>query len=174
MTGLLVEGKVISYNDCAAQMFLFVTFVTVENYLLSSKACDCYRQQSHVVHHFFCNIPEVIILTCSDRYVSGLSVLVYIVSFNVIFVVLVIWISYIFIFTTILKMQSSVRSPKALSTCASHCTAVSIFYVTIIFMYLQPSSSLSMDTDKITSVFYAIIILVLNILVYSLRNKEVT
>ncbi|XP_036852642.1 olfactory receptor 5B3-like [Manis javanica] len=127
---------------------------------------------SNVVHHFFCDVPAVMALSCSDRHVSEL-VLVYVVSFNVFFALLVILISYIFIFLTILKMHSSAGYQKALSTCASHFTAVSIFYGTIIFMYLQPSSSHSMDTDKMASVFYAMIIPMLNPVVYSLRNKEV-
>ena len=70
-------------------------------------------------------------------------------------------------------MHSGVGHQKAISTCASHFTAVSIFYGTIIFMYLQPSSKHAMDTDKIVSVFYTMIIPMLNPLVYSLKNKEV-
>ena len=70
-------------------------------------------------------------------------------------------------------MRSSEGRQKAFSTCASHLTAVSIFYGTIIFMYLQPSSSHSMDTDKTVSVFYTMVIPMLNPVVYSLRNKEV-
>ncbi|CAH6793814.1 olfactory receptor 5B3 [Phodopus roborovskii] len=216
MTGLLIGDKVISYNDCATQMFFFVAFATVENYLLASMAYDRYTAVckplyyattmttsvyvclcigsyfcgflnasihigdtfslsfcgAHIVHHFFCDIPALMVLSCSDRHVSEL-VLVYAVSFNIFFALLVIWISYIFIFVTILKMRSRAGYGKAVSTCASHFTAVSIFYGTIIFMYLQPSSSHSMDTDKIASVFYTMIIPMLNPLVYSLRNKEV-
>ncbi|KAM8814000.1 olfactory receptor 5B3-like [Rhynchonycteris naso] len=216
MAGFLLGDKVISYNACAAQMFFFVAFATVENYLLSSMAYDRYAAvcrplhytttmttgvcarlaigsyvfgflnssihigdtfslsfcESNVVHHFFCDVPAVMILSCSDRHLSEL-VLVYVVSFNTFFALLVILISYIFIFITILKMQSSSGFQKALSTCASHLTAVSIFYGTGIFMYLQPSSSRSMDTDKMASMFYAMIIPMLNPLVYSLRNKEV-
>ncbi|XP_052028844.1 olfactory receptor 5B3-like [Apodemus sylvaticus] len=216
MTGLLIGDKVISYNDCAAQMFFFVAFATVENYLLASMAYDRYAAvckplhyattmttsvcvclsigsyacgflnasihigdtfslsfcRFHVVHHFFCDIPAVMVLSCSDRHVSEM-VLVYVVSFNIFFALLVIWISYIFIFITIFKMKSTAGYRKAVSTCASHFTAVSIFYGTIIFMYLQPSSSHSMDTDKIASVFYTMIIPMLNPLVYSMRNKEV-
>ncbi|XP_019511534.1 PREDICTED: olfactory receptor 5B3-like [Hipposideros armiger] len=128
--------------------------------------------ESNLVHHFFCDIPAVMVLSCSGRHVSEL-VLVYVVGFNIFLALLVILISYTFIFLTILKMHSSAGYQKALSTCASHLTAVSIFYGTAIFMYLQPSSSHSMDTDKITSVFYAMIIPMLNPMVYSLRNKEV-
>ncbi|XP_048215952.1 olfactory receptor 5B3-like isoform X2 [Perognathus longimembris pacificus] len=216
MAGLLIGNKVISYDNCAAQMFFFVAFATVENYLLASMAYDRYAAvcrplhytntmtasvcaclaigsyfcgflnasihigdtfrlsfcQSNVVHHFFCDIPAVMVLSCSDRHVSEL-VLVYVVSFNIFFAMLVIWISYAFIFVTICKMHAGAGHRKALSTCASHFTAVSIFYGTIIFMYLQPSSSHSMDTDKIASVFYTMVIPMLNPVVYSLRNKEV-
>nr|NP_001376114.2 olfactory receptor family 5 subfamily B member 3B [Canis lupus familiaris] len=124
------------------------------------------------VHHFFCDIPAVMVLSCSDRHVSELA-LVYATTFNIIFALLVIFVSYIFIFITILKMHSSSGYLKAISTCASHLTAVSIFYGAVIFMYTQPSSSHSMDTDKMASVFYTMVIPMLNPVVYSLRNKEV-
>jgi olfactory receptor len=82
-------------------------------------------------------------------------------------------VSYILIFVTILKIHSGTGHRKAMYTCASHFTAVLIFYGTVIFMYMQPSSSHSIDTDKITSVFYSMIIPMLNPVIYSLRNKEV-
>uniref|UniRef100_A0A8D2D2L1 Olfactory receptor n=1 Tax=Sciurus vulgaris TaxID=55149 RepID=A0A8D2D2L1_SCIVU len=216
MAGLLLGHKVISYSDCAAQMFFFAAFATVENFLLASMAYDrfaavckplhysttmttsvcaclaigCYVGgflnasihtgetfslsfcKSNVVHHFFCDIPAVMSLSCSDKHVNEL-VLIYVASFIIFFALLVILVSYLFIFITILKMRSAAGYQKALSTCASHLTAVSIFYGTVIFMYLQPSSSHSMDTDKIASVFYTMVIPMLNPLVYSLRNKEV-
>ncbi|XP_037019203.2 olfactory receptor 5B3-like [Artibeus jamaicensis] len=216
MAGFLLGHKVISYNACAAQMFTFVAFASVESCLLTSMAYDRYVAvckplhytttmtthvclclaiccyffgllngsihtgdtfslsycESNVVHHFFCDIVAVMVLSCSDTHVSEL-VLICVASFYTFFEILVIVISYIFIFITILKMPSSSGYQKALSTCASHFTAVSIFYGTIIFMYLQPKSSHSMDTDKIASVFYTMFIPMLNPLVYSLRNKEV-
>jgi olfactory receptor len=128
--------------------------------------------KSNVIHHFFCDIPAVMFLSCSDIYVNEL-ILVCVASFNVLFALIVILISYTLIFITILKIHSSAGYHKAISTCASHFTAASIFYGTVIFMYLQPSSSHSMDTDKIASVFYTMVIPMLNPMVYSLRNKEV-
>ncbi|KAM6159793.1 olfactory receptor 5B3-like isoform 2-T2 [Erethizon dorsatum] len=216
MAGLLTGNKVISYNACAAQMFLFGAFATVESYLLASmgydryaavcktlhytttmttRVCACMVMGSYtcgfltasihvgdtlslsfcndnVVHHFFCDVPAVMVLSCSDSHVSEL-VIVYVVSFNTLFSLLVILISYAFIFVSILRMPSGAGYQKALSTCASHFIAVSIFYGTVIFMYLQPSSNHSMDTDKISSVFYTMVIPMLNPVVYSLRNKEV-
>ncbi|XP_077720613.1 olfactory receptor 5B3-like [Canis aureus] len=216
MAGLLLGDQVISYSACAAQMFIFAVFATVENYLLASMAYDRYAAvckplhytttmttgvcarlaigcyifgflnasiyigdtfslsfcMNNEVHHFFCDIPAVMVLSCSDRYVNEL-ILIYVVSFNIFFALLVVLISYIFIFITILNMHSSGGYQKAIATCASHLTAVSIFYGTVIFMYTQPSSSHSMDTDKMASVFYTMVIPMLNPMVYSMRNKEV-
>ncbi|XP_010631514.1 olfactory receptor 5B3 [Fukomys damarensis] len=216
MAGLLTRDQVISYNACATQLFYFVAFGTVENFLLATMAYDRYAAvckplhytitmttrvcafmvtasyicgfltasihvgdifslsfcNSTVVHHFFCDVPAVMVLSCSDRHISEL-ILFYLDSFNIYFALLVILISYVFIFVTILRMPSGTRYRKALSTCASHFTAICIFYGTVIFMYLQPSSHHAMDTAKISSVFYTMVIPMLNPLVYSLRNKEV-
>uniref|UniRef100_UPI0040389235 olfactory receptor 5B3-like n=1 Tax=Callospermophilus lateralis TaxID=76772 RepID=UPI0040389235 len=128
--------------------------------------------KSNVVHHFFCDVLAVMVLSCSEKHISEL-VLFYIVSFCIFFSLLIILVSYMFIFITILNMHSAAGHRKAISTCASHFTAVSIFYGTLIFVYIQPSSSHSVDTDKIASVFYSMVIPMLNPVIYSLRNKEV-
>ena len=78
--------------------------------------------------YFFCDIPAVMSLTCSDKDINEL-ILFLISSFNIFFALLVILISYLLIFITILKLQSGEGYQKALSTCASHLVAVSIFYV---------------------------------------------
>ncbi|KAG3285007.1 olfactory receptor 5B3-like [Ictidomys tridecemlineatus] len=135
--------------------------------IFSLSFCKC-----NVVHHFFCDIPAVMALSCSGSSVNEL-VLVFLASFVIFVALSVILISYVLIFITILKMHSGAGHRKAVSTCASHFTAVSIFYGTTIFMYLQPSSSHSMDSDKVVSVFYTMFIPMLNPVVYSLRNKEV-
>ncbi|XP_003464253.1 olfactory receptor 5B12-like [Cavia porcellus] len=128
--------------------------------------------RSNLVNHFFCDAPPLLALSCSDSYVSEMVIFL-VVGFNDFFAILVIMVSYLFILITILRMQSSEGRQKAFSTCASHLTAVSIFYGSGIFMYLQPSSSHSMGSDKMASVFYTMVIPMLNPLVYSLRNKEV-
>ncbi|XP_004645838.1 olfactory receptor 1444 [Octodon degus] len=127
---------------------------------------------SNEVNHFFCDIPPLLALACSDTCISKLVVF-FVVGFNVFSTLLVILISYLFIYMTIQSMCSAEGRKKAFSTCASHLTAVSIFYGMIIFMYLQPGFGQSMDTDKIASVFYTVVIPMLNPLIYSLRNKEV-
>ncbi|XP_027800125.2 olfactory receptor 5B12-like [Marmota flaviventris] len=128
--------------------------------------------RSNVVNHFFCDIPPLLALSCSNIYTNEI-VLFSLAAFDTFFTLLVILSSYLFILVAILRMHSSEGQKKAFSTCGSHLTAVSIFYGTIAFMYLQPNSSHSMNTDKMASVFYTMIIPMLNALVYSLRNKEV-
>ncbi|XP_031240786.1 olfactory receptor 484-like [Mastomys coucha] len=87
--------------------------------------------------------------------------------------VFVIAISYTYILITILKMPSTEGRHKAFSTCTSHLTAVSLFYGTITFIYVMPKSSYSTDQNKVLSVFYMVVIPMLNPLIYSLRNNEI-
>ncbi|XP_074083810.1 olfactory receptor 5B12-like [Macrotis lagotis] len=127
---------------------------------------------SNIVHHFFCDLPPLLVLSCSNIYTIEMIVFI-LGSFTICFPFLIIFTSYLLIFITILKIRSAEGRQKAFSTCASHLTAVSIFYGTVFFMYFQPSSSHSMDSDKMVSVFYTMVIPMLNPLVYSLRNKDV-
>ncbi|KAL6083510.1 hypothetical protein STEG23_004950 [Scotinomys teguina] len=128
--------------------------------------------RSNVINHFFCDIPPLLALSCSDIHVTEITIFI-LALFDVVFTLFIILNSYLLIFITIVRMHLAKGGKKAFSTCASHLTTVSIFFGTIIFMYLQPNSSHSMDTDKIASVFYTMVVTMLNPLVYSLRNKEV-
>ncbi|XP_058383231.1 olfactory receptor 5B12-like [Diceros bicornis minor] len=127
---------------------------------------------SNVVNHFFCDIPPMLALSCSDSHTNEI-VLLTLAAFSIFLTLLVILNSYLLIFIAILRMHSVEGQKKAFSNCASHLTTVSVFYGTIIFMCLQPTSSHSMDTDKMASVFYTMVLPMLNPLVYNLRNKEV-
>ena len=128
--------------------------------------------RSNVINHFFCDLPPLLSLACSDVTVNEL--LVYIVStFNEIITIVVILTSYLFILMTILRMRSAEGRRKAFSTCASHLTAIAVLQGTILFTYCQPSSGNSEDADKVASVFYTVVIPMLNPLIYSLRNKDV-
>ncbi|XP_030417828.1 olfactory receptor 1019-like [Gopherus evgoodei] len=127
---------------------------------------------SNVVNHFFCDVPPVLKLSCSDTHVTDLvlftfSAVIGMTSF------LGVLISYMCILVAILRIRSAKGRHKTFSTCASHLTVVTMFYGTLICIYLRPSSSYVMDQDKVTSVFYALVIPMLNPLIYSLRNKEV-
>nr|XP_004667803.1 olfactory receptor 5AL1-like [Jaculus jaculus] len=127
---------------------------------------------SNLVNHFYCDDVPLVALACSDTHIKELMLLV-IAGFNTLCSLVIVVISYIFILFAILKIHSADGRWKAFSTCASHLTSITIFYGTIIFMYLQPKSSHSLDTDKFASVFYVVVIPMLNPLIYSLRNQEV-
>ncbi|XP_077627590.1 olfactory receptor 5L1-like [Crocuta crocuta] len=128
--------------------------------------------RSNVIDHFFCDLPPLLSLACSDVTVNEL--LLYIVAtVNEFTTIMVILTSYLLILITILRMHSAEGRRKAFSTCASHLTAILIFHGTILFTYFHPTSDNSMDTDKVATVFYTVVIPMLNPLIYSLRNKDV-
>ncbi|XP_008505620.1 olfactory receptor 5AL1-like [Equus przewalskii] len=127
---------------------------------------------SNVVNQFCCDDVPLIALACSDTRVKELMLLT-IAGFNVFCSLITVLISYVFIVFTILRIHSAVGRQKAFSTCASHLFSITIYYGTLSFMYLQPKSKHSLDKDKFASVFYAVVIPMLNPLIYSLRNQEV-
>ena len=127
---------------------------------------------SNEIRHVFCDIPPLLAISCSDTHTNQL-LLFYLVGSIEIVTVLIVLISYGFILLAILRMHSAEGRRKVFSTCGSHLTGVSIYHGTILFMYMRPSSSYALDHDMIVSVFYSIIIPMLNPVIYSLRNKDV-
>ncbi|XP_076968095.1 olfactory receptor 8B8-like [Tamandua tetradactyla] len=127
---------------------------------------------SNTINHYFCDILPVLQLSCTSTFVNEL--VVYIVSvISIIIPSLTIFISYGFILCSILRINSIEGKFKAFSTCSSHIMAVSLFFGSCAFMYLQPSSARSMNEGKISSVFYTTVVPMMNPLIYSLRNKDV-
>ncbi|XP_057585348.1 putative olfactory receptor 5AK3 [Hippopotamus amphibius kiboko] len=128
--------------------------------------------KSNKINHFFCDEPPILALSCSSIYFN-IMLLAAFVGFNLMFTVSVIIFSYMFILAAILKISSAAGRKKAFSTCASHLTAVTIFYGTLSYMYLHHSTIESQEQEKMSSVFYGVMIPMLNPLIYSLRNQDV-
>nr|XP_036856800.1 putative olfactory receptor 8G3 pseudogene [Manis javanica] len=128
--------------------------------------------KTNVINHYFCDLFPLLELSCSSIYINELLVLV-LSAFNILTPALTILASYIFILSSILHIRSTEGRSKAFSTCSSHILVVAIFYGSAAFMYLQPPSVSSMDQGKVSSVFYTIIVPMLNPMIYSLRNKDV-
>ncbi|XP_006263103.2 olfactory receptor 1052-like [Alligator mississippiensis] len=124
------------------------------------------------ISSYFCDIPQLLHLSCSNNYTSQVVLYVF-SSFVVVGNGMIVLISYAYIVTTILKMRSSTGRHKTFSTCASHLAAVVLYYGTLTFIYVQPGGMDAVEQDKLVSVFYTIVIPMLNPLIYSLRNKEV-
>ncbi|XP_014435781.2 olfactory receptor 5AR1-like [Pelodiscus sinensis] len=128
--------------------------------------------RSNVIRHFYCDIPPLLALSCSDTHTCEIVLFASICYIVVVSIVILLF-SYICIISTILRIRSAEGRYKAFSTCASHLCTVVMFHGTQLYMYLRSPSSYSMETDKIASVFYTLVISMLNPLIYSLRNRDV-
>ncbi|XP_025923067.1 olfactory receptor 14C36-like [Apteryx rowi] len=127
--------------------------------------------QGNTVEQFFCEVPQILKLSCSDSYLREIGLLVANACLGFgcfVFIVL----SYVQIFTAVLRMPSEQGRHKAFSTCLPHLAVVSLFVSTIIFVYLKPPSISSPALDLVVSVLYAVVPPTLNPLIYSMRNKE--
>ncbi|XP_073073854.1 olfactory receptor 9S13-like [Manis javanica] len=124
------------------------------------------------IDHFFCDVPPLLQLACTNTALNEL-LLFGICGLIIVGTTLVVLISYGYITVTILRMRSAAGRHKVFSTCGSHMTAVSLFYGTVFVMYAQPGAVESMRQGKVVSVFYTLVIPMLNPLIYSLRNKDV-
>ncbi|XP_049644272.1 olfactory receptor 7C1-like [Suncus etruscus] len=123
------------------------------------------------IHHFFCDLPQVLKLACSDSLLNHVVVyattaLLGVVPFNAILV------SYYRIVSAILRISSAGARSKAFSTCASHLLVVSLFYGTGLGVYLSSAATVSSTLSLVASVMYTMVTPMLNPFIYSLRNKE--
>nr|XP_020044026.1 olfactory receptor 8H1-like [Castor canadensis] len=163
---------IMSTKLCCA--LLTVTYLI--GFIDSSASVFCITRlpfcKSNIIHHFFCDINPIFTLSCEDTYNTEIVIFIFAGS-TLMMSLITIAASYVSILTTILKINSTSGKQKAFSTCASHLLGVTIFYGTMIFTYLKPTKSYSLGKDQVASVFYTIVIPMLNPLIYSLRNKEV-
>ncbi|XP_053420586.1 olfactory receptor 5AC2-like [Nycticebus coucang] len=128
--------------------------------------------RSNIIHYFYCEILQLFKISCNDSSINALLIFIF-AAFIQISTLMTIIISYSRVLFDILKKRSEKGRSKALSTCSAHLLSVSLYYGTPIVMYVHPVSGLAEDQDKVYSLFYTIIIPLLNPFIYSLRNKEV-
>ncbi|KAM6066299.1 olfactory receptor 14A16-like [Chlamydotis macqueenii] len=127
--------------------------------------------QGNAVDQFFCEIPHILKLSCSDAYLREVGLLVVSASFSFgCFVFIVV--SYVQIFRAVLRIPSEQGRHKAFSTCLPHLAVVSLFLSTIMVAYLKPPSISSPLLNLIESFLYLVVPPALNPLIYSLRNQE--
>lgn len=126
----------------------------------------------NVINHYFCDTNPLLKLTCSDGRLNELLLVTFngTISMSVLFIIVT---SYVYILLSILRIRSAEGRHKAFSTCASHLLTVTLFYVPAGLSHMQPASKYSLEVEKVTAVFYTLLVPMLNPLIYSLRNKEV-
>ncbi|XP_036049094.1 olfactory receptor 8B3-like [Onychomys torridus] len=126
----------------------------------------------NTINHYFCDLLPLMKLSCTSTYVNEIEIFI-VGGKDITLPSIVIFISYGFILSSILQIRSTAGRSKAFSTCSSHIIAVSLFFGSCAFMYLKPSSIGSLNEGKVSSVFYNIVVPMMNPLIYSLRNKDV-
>ncbi|NXP52256.1 O14J1 protein, partial [Heliornis fulica] len=127
--------------------------------------------QGNVVDQFFCEIPQIIRLSCSHSYLREIWLLVASLSAALgcfVFIVL----SYVQIFRAVLRMPSEQGRHRAFSMCLPHLSVISLFSSTAMFTYLKPPSTSSPSMDLVVSVLYAVVPPAMNPFIYSMRNQE--
>ncbi|XP_075129107.1 olfactory receptor 5AR1-like [Leptodactylus fuscus] len=157
------------YIVMAVSGWILGTLNALSHTILTSVLQFCY---SHDINNFFCDLNLLIALSSSDvtsRKIFMISEAIFIALIQFLLTI----ISYIYIFSAILKIRSSAGRMKAFSSCASHLITVILFYGPSIFLYMKPQSEDSKDQDMLLSMLYLVVVPMLNPLVYSLRNKEV-
>ncbi|KAM6044712.1 olfactory receptor 14C36-like [Theristicus caerulescens] len=215
MANSLWDTRAISYQGCAAQVFLFVFFMSAEFSLLTIMSYDRYVAictplhygtllgsracvhmaaaawgsslfssvlhtantfslplcQGNAVDQFFCELPQLLKLSCSDTYTREVWVIMIstFVEFGCfVFIVL----SYVQIFRAVLRIPSEQGRHKAFSTCLPHLAVVSLFIGTGMFACLKPPSISSPLLDMVVAVLYSVVPPAVNPLIYSMRNQE--
>ncbi|XP_075345953.1 olfactory receptor 14C36-like [Mycteria americana] len=212
MANSLWDTRAISYRGCAAQVFLFVFFISAEYFLLTVMAYDRYVAICKPLHYgtlmggracvhmaaaawaggflytvlhtantfsipfcqgnsldqFFCELPQIVMLSCSDAYLREFRLLVF-SGFVFLGCFVFIVLSYVQIFRAVLRIPSE---HKAFSTCLPHLAVVSLFLITALFACLKPPSMSSPSLNLVVAGLYSMVPPAVNPLIYSLRNQE--
>ncbi|XP_054572841.1 olfactory receptor 7A5-like [Eptesicus fuscus] len=210
------QSRVITYEGCITQMYFFILFAVLDNFILSMMAYDRFVAICHPLYytvimnprlcgllalvswimsamvsllhslmvlrlsfcsdleipHFFCELNQVLQLACSDNFLN--NILMY--SSAVLLCVgplAGILYSYSKIISSIRGIPSVQGKYKAFSTCASHLSVVSLFYGTVLGVYLSSAASQSSHSSATASVMYTVVTPMLNPFIYSLRNKDI-
>ncbi|XP_063039444.1 olfactory receptor 14A16-like, partial [Melospiza melodia melodia] len=215
MHNSLWDTRDISYTGCAAQVFFFLFFVSVEFFLLTIMCYDRYVSICKPLHYgtllgsracahmaavawaigfliallhtantfslplchgntlgqFFCEIPQILKLSCSKSYLRELGLLAASACLELTCFVFIVF-SYVQIFRAVLRIPSEQGRHKAFSTCLPHLAVVSLFVSTGFSAHLKPPSISSLSLDLVVSVLYSVVPPALNPLIYSLRNQE--
>nr|XP_033780279.1 olfactory receptor 1F1-like [Geotrypetes seraphini] len=164
--------KIMNKNVCISMSASFFTTSILNALLHTLLISRLFFCNSNKIQHFYCDVTPLLQLSCTDISINELVIFT-VGSLMIIVPFFIILTSYTQIIATILKIQSTGGRHKTFSTCSSHLIVVILFYGTLIFMYFRPSSTYSLEKDRVTSVVYNVLSPMLNPFIYSLRNKDV-
>ncbi|XP_070344715.1 olfactory receptor 9G19-like [Equus asinus] len=168
----LLYAQVMSRRLCICLVIYSYTGGFVNAIILTSNTFTMNFCGDNIIDDFFCDVPPLVKLSC-DVKESYQAVLYFLLASNVIILTALILASYLFIMAAILRIRSTQGRLKAFSTCSSHLISVTLYYGSILYIYSRPSSSYTLERDKMVSTFYTVVFPMLNPMIYSLRNKDV-
>ncbi|XP_047630645.1 olfactory receptor 7A17-like [Phacochoerus africanus] len=216
LMNIQTENKIITYKGCITQMYFFMLFAGLDDFLLTVMAYDrfvaiCYPLHYTVIMkpwlcgllvlvswmisalnsllqslmvlwlsfcteleipHFFCEIKQVVQLACSDTFLNDMVMYFAAGMLGGVSLTGILY-SYSKIVSSIRGISSSQGKYKAFSTCASHLSVVSLFYCTVLGVYLSSAGTHSSHSGAVASVMYTVVTPMLNPFIYSLRNKDI-
>ncbi|XP_032159710.1 olfactory receptor 7A17-like [Mustela erminea] len=216
LQNIQTQSQVITYRGCVAQIYFFLLFTGLDDFLLTVMAYDRFVAICHPLHytvimkptycvllvlvswmmsalnsllqslmvlwlsfcrevevsHFFCEINQVVRIACSSTLLNDMMMYFAAVLLAGGPLAGIIY-SYSKIISSILRISSAQGKYKAFSTCASHLSVVSLFYCTLLGVYLSSTSPQSYNSSAVASVMYTVVTPMLNPFIYSLRNKDI-
>ncbi|KAM4038665.1 olfactory receptor 11L1-like [Anomaloglossus baeobatrachus] len=160
---------VVDLKFCLKVIILFwiIVFLVVFMFSLTMSFLDFCGP--NIIDHFFCDLDPILELSCSDTFIVKMEDVILFIPLAI-SPFTIIMVSYVYIITTILRIPSVTGRQKTFSTCSSHLTVVSLFYLSLFTIYLFPSEG---TRKKILSLFYTVFTPLLNPIIYSLSNKEI-
>ncbi|KAM7150035.1 olfactory receptor 5M5-like [Macrochelys suwanniensis] len=163
----LMNGRVCFQLVAGSWAYSFLVNGTLNYFLFPLTFCGF-----KVIDHFFCDFSPMIKLSCDDT--QNIQLATFTVStIGTVVPLLLTLTSYVYIITAILRIPSTTGRQKAFSTCSSHLIVVTILYMSVITVYVFPTSNTPKVLNKIFSLFYTVLTPMINPVIYSLRNKEV-
>ncbi|KAM9658915.1 olfactory receptor 8K3-like [Trichechus inunguis] len=167
----LLYTVIMSQRRCCVLVAIPCFYSTFIALLVTIKIFNLYFCGYNIISHFYCDALPLLSLLCSNTHEIELMILI-LSDFYLISSLLMVLVSYLLILVAILRMNSPEGRHKSFSTCGSHLTVVVVFYGSLIVTYVQPKSSYPFDIDKVSFIFYTLVISMLNPLIYSLRSKD--
>ncbi|XP_075715759.1 olfactory receptor 10C1-like [Rhinoderma darwinii] len=164
-------NSIMNHTFCVTSVVVtwLVSFMVMLSYTIS--IYNLHFCGPHVIDHFYCDFEPILQLSCSDTSIIHKEVLIS-GSLVVMGPFIIIMMSYVYIVITILKIPSNTGRHKAFSTCSSHLIVVSLFYGTLMIVYIFPPRGQSLILSKILSLMYTVVTPLLNPFIYTLRNKD--
>ncbi|XP_040211794.1 olfactory receptor 5B12-like [Rana temporaria] len=164
--------QIMSWKVCVQLMTIVWCLGFIHSYIHTLNASNLTFCGSDIIESFFCDLPQLFRISCSDISINVL--LIFLVGgFLAVGSLILTILSYVYILKTVLKIQTKGNRSKIFSTCTSHLTVMFLYYISGLFNYFWQCAGHTFSGDKIVAVFYAVILPLLNPLVYSLRNQEI-